>query len=59
MPGPIGSSTGAGLSVNHPEPLGANEHDGSASDLALSYGDFKAKVLGRVFKKGAAWLRVR
>lgn len=40
--------------MNHPEPLGAHEHDGSASDLSLSFDEFKAKVLEAQIRNAVA-----
>lgn len=45
IPGQLGAAEGAGQLLNHPEALGAHEHDGSASDLSVTLEEFKAKVL--------------
>jgi hypothetical protein len=45
VPGQLGATEGAGQIVNHPDPLGTHDHDGSASDLSVTLEEFKAKVL--------------
>lgn len=45
IPGQLGASEGAGLVVDHPSSLGVHDHDGGASDLSVSFDEFKERVL--------------